>query len=423
MRFRQSLRRRITLAFVAFGAITSLVIGIGVYFAIEDIEQRVVEDKLQGELAFVLQQADLPLGITRQLSANIILYHVGQGQRAIVPELIRDLPPGAHELKYQGQTFYVLIAASRQGTVYLIEDATQFERREVAIQIALGAAVVVAILVALWLAGWLSGKVISPVTALARQVAQLRPGVHHDPGVAAQYAEDEVGQLARTFDDYLQQMEQFIRREQEFTADASHELRTPLTVIRGAAELLLDNPELPERARRQIERIARAAERMSQMLESLLLLARETPTGAAAQQEAFPVEEVAMEVLEQHRFMAQAKPLTLRCDMASGFALATSRTALTIVLSNLLRNAIHYTEQGEVVIRVSERRVEIRDTGAGIPAEELAHIFERHYRGRNAHQGGSGIGLSIVKRICDRQHWQIQVHSEVGSGTRVTLQF
>lgn len=423
MRYRQSLRRRITFSFVSFGALLSLVIGIGVNFAVEDIEKSLMEHNLSTELGYVLYQTDLPLGITRQLSAEIILYHVSEAQKEMVPELIRDLPPGAHELNYEGQNFHVLIAASNQGTIYLIEDTTQFEQREIAIQIALVAAVVGAILIALWLGAWLSGKVISPVTALARQVARLKPGHPHPPRVAAQYADDEVGQLASTFDAYLQQMEQFIRREQEFTADASHELRTPLTVINGASELLLENPDLPDRARRQIERIARAGERMSQMLESLLLLARETPAGEAAEKEPYQVEDVAMEVLEHHRFMVRDKPVTLRCDMASGFQLSASRTALAIVLSNLLRNAINHTEAGEVLMRVADRRVEISDSGAGIPADELKHIFDRHYRGRNARQAGSGIGLSIVKRICDRQHWHIDIHSEVGKGTTVTLTF
>ncbi len=254
-------------------------------------------------------------------------------------------------------------------------------------------------------------------------MARLKPGQPHPSRVAAQYADDEVGQLAGIFDAYLQQMEQFIRREQEFTADDSHELRTPLTVINGASELLLENPDLPDRARRQIERIARAGERMSQMLESLLLLARETPTGEAAEQEPYQVEDVAMEVLEHHRFMVRDKPVTLRCDIVSGYQLSASRTALAIVLSNLLRNAINYTEAGEVVMQVADRQVEISDSGAGIPADELEHIFDRHYRGRNAHQAGSGIGLSIVKRICDRQHWHIDIHSEPGKGTTVTLKF
>jgi signal transduction histidine kinase len=241
--------------------------------------------------------------------------------------------------------------------------------------------------------------------------------------VAARYADDEVGQLATTFDAYLQQLEEFVRREQEFTADASHELRTPLTVINGASELLLENRELPERARRQLERIARAGERMSQMLESLLLLARETPTGQDDRQPPYPVEEVVMEVVEQHRFMTREKAVTLRCDIVAGFILQSSRTALAIVLSNVVRNAINYTEQGEVVVRVTEGCIEISDSGVGIPANELEHIFDRHYRGSNARQGGSGIGLSIVKRICDRQHWQIDIASEPGHGTHVRLQF
>lgn len=423
MKYKQSLRRRITFSFVLFGALLSLFIGIGVNFALQDIEKSTVGSSLRAEMDYALHQTDLPVGITRQLSASIILYHVTDAQKQMVPDLIRNLPPGAHELSYEGQTYQVLIAPTPKGTIYIIEEATRFEKREDAIQLALIGAVVAAVLVALWLGIWLSGKVISPVTALAQQVARLKPGQPHPTRVAARYADDEVGQLATTFDAYLLQLEEFVSREQEFTADASHELRTPLTIINGASELLLENRELPERARRQLERISRAGERMSQMLESLLLLARETPTGQDDRQPPYPVEEVVMEVLEQHRFMTRNKPITLRCDIVAGFTLQTSRTALAIVLSNLVRNAINYTEQGEVVIRIADERIEISDSGAGIPAYELQHIFDRHFRGSNARQGGSGIGLSIVKRICDRQHWQIDITSKPGQGTSVTLQF
>ncbi|MGM0594813.1 MAG: sensor histidine kinase [Pseudomonadota bacterium] len=422
MQFKHSLRRRIIVSFVIFAALLSLAIAIGVLLALEDIEETLVESALQAEMAHRLQQPLPPLGDHRRLTTTLSFYHVDERRRGELPDLVHGLPPGHHEVNVGNEIYYLYGAATEQGMAYILENATEFERREDALQTALFLTVAVATVVALWLSRWLAGRVITPLSTLAQQVSRLRPGATTPP-VAAHYADDEVGQLARTFDAYQRRMEQFIRREQEFTADASHELRTPLAVINGACELLRENPDIPERARRQIERIDRAGERMSQMLESLLLLARETPSGEATDHSPCRVEEVVLEVIDQLRLLTHDKPLALRSEILSGFSLSTSRTALAIVLNNLIRNAINYTERGEVLVRVEDRRVAIIDSGCGIEEEELAHIFERHYRGNNVSHNGSGIGLSIVKRLCERQHWRIHIDSEPGRGTSVTIEF
>lgn len=422
MKFKQSLRHRIIFSFIIFAGLLSLMIATGVHFALEDIEETLVEDTLKAEMEYILQQGVPPLGSSRRLSATMSLYHADGKQQNLLPAPLRGLAPGTHEVRLGKETYLLYISPTAQGHAYIIENATEFERREDALHLALSASIGISILIALWLSTWLSSKVISPLSSLAKQVAQLKPSANPSP-IAGQYADDEVGQLAATFDDYLQQMEQFIRREQEFTADASHELRTPLAVIQGAGELLSENPEIPQQARRQLERISRASERMSQMLESLLLLARETAAGDASDHAPLQIEELVMEMVDQHRHLARDKSLELRCEILRGFSLNTSRTALSVVLSNLLRNAIHYTDEGSVVVRVNDGQVAIIDSGIGIDDEELPHIFDRHYRGRNAGQEGSGIGLSIVKRICDRQHWQIHIDSAPEKGTTATLSF
>ncbi len=421
MQYRQSLRRRITLSFALFGALLSLVIASGVYSALEDIEEELVEHGLDRELTYFLKHGDKTLGVTRQLNADIVLYYVNEAQKNILPDIIRNMPMGHSGFEYDAQQYYTLVTDTDEGTVYLIRDATTFEHLETTIQMSLAASVIVATLIALWLGNWLSARVISPVSALAQQVSGMTPGQRNPAPLATRYAHDEVGQLAATFDTYLKQMEDFIQREQEFTADASHELRTPLTIINGAAELLLENPELSQRTLSQVERIARAGERMQSMLEILLLLARETPAGQRAHHDACLAQEVVQEVLEQHRFLCQNKPLTLRSEIISGFGINTSKTVLTIVLSNLIRNAINYTEQGEVMVKVANHSIQISDTGIGIEQDALQHIFQRHYR--SPQSTGSGIGLSIVKRICDRYGWQIAVASEPDNGTVVTLRF
>lgn len=424
MDYKQSLRRRITLSFLLFGLLLSLTITVGVYFAVEDIEDALVEEGLKSELDFFLDYNRKPPGITHQVSSKVILYYVNDTQKERVPEIIRDLPNGHHDLEYEQYLYHILIAndANGSGTIYLVKDATSFEQREIAIHTSLIAAVIAAILIAWWLGSWLSGKIISPLSTLARQVAELKPNSHTTPHVTNQYADDEVGQLAATFDRYLDQLAQFVEREQEFTANASHELRTPLTVVNSAAELLLDNPGLSKQARRQVERIARAGNRMTQMVEVLLLLAREPqPNNETETSEHCSLKEVSLEVSEQHHFLIQDKAITLRCEIIHDFKVEAPKAVIAIVLGNLVRNALIYTDEGEVVITVDNGWITVSDSGHGIPPAQLAQIFQRHYRGPTS--GGNGIGLAIVKRICERQQWQIGIESEVDLGTTVRIEF
>jgi len=425
MRFKQSLRYRITLTLVLFGSLLSSIIVAALYSTIEGVEEKLVNDILKLELEHFLAQDDSALGIFKKISADSVLYYVSESQKDIVPEQIRNLDYGHHEVGFgEHLTYDVLVTSNAHGSIYIIKDASSFEQFENNIRLALLSAVFSAVLIALWLGNWLSGKVISPVTALANQVNTLKPGVNPSLQIAPHYADDEVGKLAATFDHYQHKMEEFIQREQDFTADASHELRTPLAVINGAAELLLENPNLPEQAKRQIERIERSGERMSKMLEVLLLLARETPSSQGIELEPCDIGHLVSDSVEQHRFMMHDKPATiLRAEIKANFKEAISKTAFSIILSNLLRNAINYTEQGEVVVTVENKRVQIRDSGNGISKADLKHIFDRHYRGSNAKNNGSGIGLSIVKRICDRQNIQLDIHSEQGVGTIASLHF
>ncbi len=423
MAYRHSLKNRIRLSLVLFGALLSSAMAVGVYLALEDIEHQMLEQTLDAELDHFLNQPKPALGTVEQINADTLRYFLAPGQLDRLPGHLLGLSAGHHELDLDGRHYAILVTEVDDGRLYLVKDTTAFEEREKALQAALASAVGVAVAIALWLGGWLAGRVISPVSRLARQVSQLRPGSRHGTRVATQYANDEVGELAATFDRYMEQMEQFIRREQEFSADASHELRTPIAIITGAAEVLLENRRLDDQARRQLERILRAGERMSQTIDILLLLAREHPGNRASRNERCTLEEVARELVEHHRPRLGEREVELRAEIVNGHTLPVSRALLWIVLDNLLRNAIDHTDQGAICITVAGPRVEICDTGHGIPPEELRHIFNRHYRGQNTQASGSGIGLSIVKRICDRQHWHIEIDSTPGKGTCVTLLF
>ena len=234
------------------------------------------------------------------------------------------------------------------------------------------------------------------------------------------YVNDEVGELALTFDHYLERLEDFIAREQEFTGNASHELRTPLTIIKGAVEILSADPKLSEHSRKVLQRIKRSTDVMSQMVETLLVLAREDKI---TEEPVASVASIAQTVITENNDLLGNKLVKLEMLSMRDFGLQVPQSVLIILLGNLLRNAIAYTREGSIAISVNSPTVMVTDTGKGITEESLPLIFDRHYRNHDNESAGSGIGLSIVKRICDHYKWEINVESTPDKGTVVSVDF
>ena len=210
-----------------------------------------------------------------------------------------------------------------------------------------------------------------------------------------------------------------IRREQEFTSNASHELRTPLTAIRTSCEMLLADAALGEKSRARVTWINAAADRMAEQIQALLLLARGQELG-----EIEPVElaDCVAEAVEPYRGEIARKGLALEIDVAPEDVLELNYPALRLVLGNLLRNAVHYTERGFVRIGYAAKRLTVADSGRGISGEHLPRVFERFYRAENP-GAGTGLGLAIVKRICDQYGWRIEVESTPARGSAFSIVF
>ena len=422
MQYKHSLRIRITVTFFLFGTFLMAAVATGVHYAVEEIEEQAIQENLEKELQSFqqryLENPNLPL----PNSASMKAYLISPGHTNDLPDYMRKLQPGIYEVKHDGRILEIIVGKLNGKELALEVDATLFERRENSITNALIIAVFAASLLALWVGYALSQKAIAPVTSLAKSVSVLDPAKPADR-LAKKYVNDEVGELALAFDRYLERLQDFITREQEFTGNASHELRTPLTIIKGAVEILNTDPELSERSRNVLQRIKRAADSMSQMVETLLVLAREDkltdhPVNSVAG--------IAQIIITENKDLLGDKPVKLEMMSIRDFALKVPPSVLMILMGNLLRNAIAYTKEGGITITVNSPSVLVTDTGKGITEEELPLIFERHYRSGRTNDNdstGSGIGLSIVKRICDHYGWNISVTSTPDQGTIVTVSF
>ncbi len=417
MRRRHSLRFRVALAFAALGAVLSLLLTAGIWFAAHDVSQRLMDQTLKAELEDYMARRARNPGSLPPDSASLRGYRIDRGEPADhVPEPLRTLAPGQHEMNLDGVPYRVAVA-ERGDERYLIlfseERQRQREQRFLGYLIA-GAALMT--LLATIGGLWLAGRVIAPVTELARAVGAA-PAESPPKLAVAGEPDDEIAELAGAFDHYLSRLTAFVDRERTFAADASHELRTPLAVIRGAAEVLADDPNLSAAQAQRVARIERAAGDMSELIAALLLLARE---------EATPVDEpcdavkIARDCVERHQPLARPRGTTLALEATMPVRLPVPAAMFAIVIANLVHNAVVNTENGSVVVRLDNDALTVRDTGVGIDHDELGQVFQRYFRG--AESGGTGIGLSLVKRICDRHGWRVDLDSGPG-GTIAKLRF
>ncbi len=252
---------------------------------------------------------------------------------------------------------------------------------------------------------------------LARQVRHRDQLLGFAPLLAPDYAADEVGELAVAFDATLGRLRDALTRERLFTSDVSHELRTPLMVLASSCELLLENPALDPRGRNQVERIARASGEMRELVQTFLMLARaQREDGSMSPQVSLSV--VAEDLVGLWRAPIEEKGLTLIFEPGSPLSTRYNATFLHAVMGNLLRNALHYTEQGFIRLTLEPTGFVVEDSGVGIPEEKREAMFQPFVRGDEKRGEGLGLGLSLVQRICENQGWHVSLTTMQPNGCR-----
>jgi heavy metal sensor kinase len=240
--------------------------------------------------------------------------------------------------------------------------------------------------------------------------------------------QDEVGRLAQTFDSMLERLQAAFLRERQFTSDASHELRTPLAAMRTILDLTRSKPRTTEDYERALDDLTEETVRLQILVADLLRLARsETPDPAKYD----PVDLSALlnDLADSLRPIAEAKGLRLICSVPVGLYVPGDRDQLIRLFVNLVENAIKFTSSGRISLSAQPEanqplKVIVADTGCGIAAEHLPHIFERFYRAdASRSSAGSGLGLALALNIAHAHGGTIDVSSTVGQGSTFTVSF
>ncbi|MHB8483371.1 MAG: sensor histidine kinase [Nitrospiria bacterium] len=269
-------------------------------------------------------------------------------------------------------------------------------------------------------------KPVEVIRATAQQITFGNP--HQRLPVTA--TGDAIQHLSKTLNQMLERLDLAYQQATRFSADASHELRTPLTIIRSELELIANRQELPPGLRDRVGSVLEETERLSGIVEGLFALARLDAGEAKIGHNIFDLAELVRSTLEQMQLLPEEKHLSVTIDAPQPVFVMGDAARLKQVIVNLLDNAIKYTMAGGAItffvqVKSSKAILRVRDNGMGISPEALPHVFERFYRAdrvRSRTVQGAGLGLSIVRAICQAHGGTVDAVSEEGVGTTVTVE-
>lgn len=282
---------------------------------------------------------------------------------------------------------------------------------------------------------WYAGRSLSPISELTRQAARFAEIVSDSghanatPPRIATNSQDELGQLATTFNELFARVLAVVRQLRQFVSDASHELRTPLSVLQGETELLLAQRRTPEEYDRNLQVILSELRHLSRIVEGLFTLSMADAGQLRIANDQLFIDEVLTEACEMAAPLARTKNIRVSQQLEEDISSSGDETFLRDLFLIFLENAVKYSP-ANTTISVSLRRangtafVGFADQGPGISAEHLPHIFDRFYRAsslQTSETRSGGLGLSIARAIVTAHGGKIDVQTELGHGSTFTV--
>jgi len=276
--------------------------------------------------------------------------------------------------------------------------------------------------------GWLLAKLAMRPVLAAAKAAEAISVTNLKNRLPVYAGKDEFGKLVATLNHMIARLQDGVNRLQQFTQDAAHELRTPLTILRGDLELAYQNENTAEETRVFLQRTLDRVIALGQIVDNLMLLARSDSGDYPIHKAPFRLDLAVKEIYEDLQILAEGRPLAVQLQNGETVEFFGDESLVRRLLLNLCDNALKYTSQGNIDLSLKkvDTTIElvISDTGEGIPAEDLPHIFDRFYRADKSRSSGaagasSGLGLAICKWIASAHGGDIAITSTAGAGTTV----
>jgi len=411
-----SLKNRIVIAFTIQTLLFSVFAYTTLVLYVDYIEESLLYDHLSKYLDAYIDGIDKnkePL-----ISADIKIFNSDQ---QVVPNFAKSLGPGGHEVVLEmGSAYHVLNKTIGNRQFTLIKDQTDFEQNEANINMLALFILLLFSLVSFLFSVSLADKIIKPVVNLAEKVSILN--VDNFNSIKLDYPNDEIGLLVKVIYEHIFTLNHYLQREKWFTGDISHELRTPMMIISSSMDLLKLQSTTHKQQIEIYQRIDDAVENVNELINTFLLLARGKAENLS-EEDKFDLTVLAQNVIENLRTYSEDKNIHFRVITESSDKLSINAALFSIVLTNLVKNSILNTDQGEISITLQRDGFVVCDSGKG-----LTDVIKQFINGSEVviapgSRHNQGLGLSIVKRVCEREKWIISAYNGDNGGACFMVNF
>ena len=420
MNNKYTLHSRIARKMLYLGVIATIVYSVLVVALVHRLETLMVTTLLGHEVSEMVIELQNDPDARMPKSASIQAFRLSEEDQYPIPEYLKSLDyDGYVKVSAGKRSHHATVVDLYDDRIYISFDTTDINKTLDLLQRILigGGIIFVLLLFVSWF--WLTKKFLVPVSDLAHEVARLDPN-ERNVRIEEGYKDYEVGVIAESFDQFLIRMDEYVEREQSFSAAVSHELRTPVSVIATALDLLeLDG--VTEQQKAVIARIRSSTAYMHKMIESLLFFARNSEETLLRTSDEIHLQKIFEETLQQYQYQAKAKSLALQLEVIENPAVNISEDHIQIILGNLIQNAINNTTSGTIKVVLDRDQFCVLDTGHGIGSNEIDLVVERCYHGPDSN--GCGLGLYLVMKVCKVHNLNLKIDSQLGKGSSFCVEF
>ena len=411
-----SLKNRIVIAFTIQTLLIVVIAFSTIGQYVDFIEETVLYEHFEKYLDSYV--SEINSGKTPAVPADIEIYYRNSEK---IPEYARDLGVGGHEIVLDDERAYHVLNKQYGDKLFtLIKDQAEFEKTEENINIMTVIILIVFTFVSFVFSKTLANRVIQPLVVLSKKVPQLN--VDNINNVKLDYPDDELGELVKVIYDHIHTLNHYLQREKWFTGDISHELRTPMMIISSSNDLLKMQTTTDAQRFQIYQRIDGAVSSVNELINTFLLLARgkgSEDSGAKA----CDLMPLSNDVVEDLKSYSENKNINFSVESEGELLHSVSTPLYSIVLTNLVKNAIANVDSGEIVVTLQSAGFKVSDTGKGLPdvVKQFINGGEVVVTPRNNKH--FGLGLSIVKRVCERENWTITAYDADNGGACFMISF